>query len=158
MTESASGRLWRQWPAAIGAMSWRDRALFVEAILIVSALPLVLRVVRVQKLTRALGRSLDHRRASGARVDERRAREIARIVAMGSRHTPADTSCLHRSLALWWLLGRRQLDSRLKMGARHTGGKLDAHAWVEHAGIVINDDPDVARQYTPLEWAKPPAF
>ena len=140
---------WRQWPTTLGALSWRDRALLIEASAIVSSLPLVLRVVRVQRLTGALGRSLDGRRAAG-RVDEPRARQIARVVAMAARHTPTANTCLHRSLTLWWVLGRRGLDSHLKMGARLNEGTLDAHAWVEHSGVVINDDPEVTRGYTPL--------
>ncbi len=140
----------RRWPATIGAMSWRDRGLLVETLAIISTLPLVLRVVRVQRLTGALGRTFDGRRTADSRVDEPRARQIARIVAMASRHTPTGNTCLHRSLALWWVLGRRGLDSQLKMGARQSDGRLDAHAWVEHSGVVINDDPEVTRGYTPL--------
>jgi transglutaminase superfamily protein len=145
----AHGSTWRRWPATIGALSWRDRGLLVETLAIVSTLPLVLRAVRVQRLTGTLGRSLDGRRPAG-RVDEPRARQIARIVAMASRHTLTANTCLHRSLALWWVLGRRGLDSHLKMGARLNDGRLDAHAWVEHSGVVINDDPEVTGGYTPL--------
>jgi hypothetical protein len=138
-------------------MSWRDRGLLVETLAIVSALPLVLRVVRVQRLTGTLGQSLDGHRSAGGRVDEPRARRIARIVAMASRHTPTSNTCLHRSLTLWWVLGRRGLDSHLKMGARLNEGRLDAHAWVEHSGVVINDDPEVTSGYAPLSGVtKPP--
>ena len=131
-------------------MSWRDRGLLVETFAIVSTLPLVLRVVRVQRLTGTLGRTFDGRGPAGGRVDEPRARQIARVVAMASRHTPTTNTCLHRSLALWWVLGRRGLDSQLKMGARQSNGRLDAHAWVEHSGVVINDDPEVTGASTPL--------
>jgi hypothetical protein len=123
--------------------------LLIEASAIVSSLPLVLSVVRVQRLTGALGRSLDGRRAAG-RVDEPRARQIARVVAMAAGHTPTANTCLHRSLTLWWVLGRRGLDSHFKMGARLHEGTLDAHAWVEHSGVVINDDPEIISEYTPL--------
>ena len=140
----------RRWPATIGAMSWRDRGLLVETLAIISTLPLVLRVVRVQRLTGTLGRTFDGRRLAESKADEPRARQIARIVAMASRHTPTANTCLHRSLALWWVLGRRGLDSQLKMGARLSDGRLDAHAWVEHSGVVINDDPEVTGAYTPL--------
>jgi hypothetical protein len=163
--ESGGGAAWKRWPAVVRAMSWRDRGLFVETLAIVSTLPLVLRVVRVQRLTETLGRSIDGRPPAAGHVDEHRARQIARIVAMASRHTPNANSCLHRSLALWWVLGRRGLDSHLKMGARLNDGRLDAHAWVEHSGLVINDDPEVIGGYTPLSGvtaktipAKPPGF
>jgi hypothetical protein len=146
----AAPPLWRRWPARFGALSWRDRGLLLEALVLISCLPLVLRVVRVQRLTGTLGRSFEGRRSAGGRVDETRAREIARVVAMAARHTPTANTCLHRSLTLWWVLGRRGLESHLKMGARLSDGALDAHAWVEHSGVVINDDPEAVAQYTPL--------
>ena len=139
-------------------MSWRDRGLLVETLAIVSTLPLVLRVVRVQRLTRTLGRTFNGRRPADSRVDEPRARQIARIVAMAARHTPTANTCLHRSLTLWWVLGRRGLDSQLKMGARFNEGRLDAHAWVEHSGVVVNDDPEVTSGYTPLSGVTAKTF
>lgn len=141
---------WRRWPVTFGALSWRDRGLLVEALALMGILPLVLRVVRVQRLTGTLGRSFDGARSTSGRVDEARARQIAKVVAMAARHTPTANTCLHRSLALWWVLGRRGLDSRLKMGARMVEGALDAHAWVEHSGVVINDAPEIVAGYTPL--------
>ena len=149
MTNSVGGS-WRRWSATLHAMSWRDRGLLLEAIAIVSALPVLLRVVRVRRLTGRLGPAGDAQRARPGRADEGRAREIARIVAMASRHTPNANTCLHRSVALWWLLGRRGLESTLHLGARRTGSQLDAHAWVEHCGAVVNDDPAVLRDYVPL--------
>ena len=148
--QPASRPAWRRWPARFAALSWSERGLLIEAMAIVSSLPLVLRVVRVQRLTGTLGRSLEGRRPPGGCVDERRARDIARVVAMAARHTPTANTCLHRSLTLWWVLGRRGLDSHLKMGARLNEGALDAHAWVEHSGVVINDDPELTRGYAPL--------
>ena len=152
MTDAAppAGSAWRRWQSTLGALSWRDRGLLVETFAIVSMLPLVLRIVRVQRLTGTLGRSLDGGQPDDVRVDEPRARQIARIVAMASRHTPFANTCLHRSVTLWWVLGRRGLDSQLKMGARLHDGRLDAHAWVEHFGIVVNDDPEVTGSYTAL--------
>jgi hypothetical protein len=124
----------------------------LQAFAALAVLPILLRVVRVQRLTGTLGRSIERGRSAG-RVDEPAARRVARVVAMAARHTLAPNTCLHRSLALWWLLGRRGLDSQLKMGARLHDGRLDAHAWVEHDGIVVNDDPEVTRGYTPLSSA-----
>jgi hypothetical protein len=146
--DPAGGPAWRRWPPILGGLSWRDRWLLAQTVAIVSALPLVFRIVGVQRLIRSAHR----RHPSSKQVDLARARAIARIVAMGARHTPSDNTCLHRSVALWWCLGRRGLESTLKMGARHHDGRLDAHAWVEHAGLVLNDDPDVARRYAPLPF------
>jgi hypothetical protein len=66
--------------------------------------------------------------------------QVAHVVAMASRHTPTPNSCLHRSLALWWLLRRRGFDSHLRFGARRQQSGFEAHAWVEHNGVVVFDD------------------
>jgi hypothetical protein len=46
---------------------------------------------------------------------------------------PADSRCLMRSLVLTRVLARRGLDSTLVLSAA-PGARLEAHAWVEHAG------------------------
>jgi hypothetical protein len=62
-------------------------------------------------------------------------------------------SCLARSLTLWCLLTGRGLDCDLRMGARCTADRLEAHAWVEYRGVVLNDTPDVRKRFPSLEPA-----
>ena len=33
-----------------------------------------------------------------------------------------------------------------------------AHAWVEHSGVVVNDDPEVTSGYTPLSGVTAKTF
>src|SRR5262245_63673297 len=40
-------------------------------------------------------------------------------------------SCLPRALALHWMLGRRRVPTKLRLGTRLTGGRLPAHDWVQ---------------------------
>jgi hypothetical protein len=94
----------------------------------------------------------DPRPAGRPGDDLARVREIGRVVAMASRHAAIPGTCLHRSLTLWWLLSQRGFASELKLGARKVDGTLTAHAWVEHHGVVINDDPNTAREYSSLPW------
>jgi hypothetical protein len=72
----------------------------------------------------------------------------ARMVAAAARIVRAN--CLQRSLTLWWLLYRRGILSDLRIGVRRQGDQLAAHAWIEYAGVVINDRADVARLYAPF--------
>ena len=65
-------------------------------------------------------------------------------VAGGS---PYYANCLHESMFLWFLMRRRGLDSRLRIGVTMTDDVLEGHAWVELDGAVINDDTDVADHY-----------
>jgi len=80
------------------------------------------------------------------------AHTVARMVDMASRNSLGQPTCLHRSLVVWWLLRRRGLESELRFGVRKRGEVFEAHAWVEHAGGVVNDQPMTAEEYRRLDW------
>ena len=65
---------------------------------------------------------------------------------MAARHSPLHTTCLHRSLVLWWLLHRQGIESALRIGVRKQAGQWQAHAWVEYEGIPLHD------QYGPQDF------
>jgi hypothetical protein len=77
---------------------------------------------------------------------------MARVVDMASRHTIAPHTCLHRSLGGWWLLRRRGIRADLRFGVRKGPDGLHGHAWVEYAGQVLNDGPEVPGGYVDLPW------
>jgi hypothetical protein len=83
-------------------------------------------------------------------VSAEEARRTGELVNVAARHGPFPATCLTRSLALVWLLGRSGVRSEVCLGVRMVRGELDAHAWVEHDGVPINDSPDVARRYAPF--------
>ena len=72
---------------------------------------------------------------------------LGEAVNIAARHTPFPATCLTRSLLLGWLLRRRNVASKLRIGVRLTQGMLDAHAWVECEGVPVNDRPDVNAQF-----------
>ena len=61
---------------------------------------------------------------------------------------PYGGTCLDRSVFLWFLMRRRNIDGRLRIGVAYDSNRLDGHAWVEFDGRVVNDDPDVADHFT----------
>ena len=67
------------------------------------------------------------------------------------RHGIYRGTCLSRSLALAYLLGRAGLTTDLRFGGRKIDGRFAAHAWLEHDGVPINETADVARRLTPFE-------
>jgi hypothetical protein len=77
---------------------------------------------------RNLGRSRD------------RAEERARALVAVARRLPLGLTCLHRALALVWLLRADGLAASLRIGVRPGEGVLAAHAWVEHDGVVLFDE------------------
>jgi hypothetical protein len=136
-------------------LSWSSRGLLVEAAFAIPAMQVLVRVFGVRRLHDALVKITSARIARQANLGapaSRRADEVASVVAMAARHTLGDHTCLHRSMALWWMLRRRGLDTRLMMGVRKGDAGLEAHAWVNHAGVVLNDEPDVEHRYEALSW------
>lgn len=84
-------------------------------------------------------------------TDVERTRLTVRMVDAAVRHAWRGSTCLEKSLALWWLLGRRSIASELCIGARKTDGKLEAHAWVERQGIAVNEPEQLHRHYAPFD-------
>jgi len=93
---------------------------------------------------------IDERRASGER-----AALAARMVNAAARYSPGRATCLEKSLALWWLLRREGMASSVRIGARKTLGKFEAHAWVEREGVVLNEPADAHRHYATFDAAFP---
>jgi hypothetical protein len=54
---------------------------------------------------------------------------------------------LCRSLTLWALLLRRGIGTDLRVGFRKKDGTIEGHAWIEHAGIPLNEIPDIVQTY-----------
>lgn len=79
------------------------------------------------------------------------ARRAARTMGMAGRHLFFKPTCLERSLALWWMLRRRGIETELRIGARKDRGNLEAHAWLELNGAVLNDDGGEYRDFKPFE-------
>ena len=56
-------------------------------------------------------------------------------------------TCLDRSVALWFTMRQHGLDGDLRIGVARSGDALDAHAWVEYGGAVLNDTADVSERF-----------
>jgi len=69
-----------------------------------------------------------------------------RMVRAAVRNSLGHPTCLEESLALWWLLRRQGISSDLRVGVRKDGEKFEAHAWVERAGIALNE-PEARHQH-----------
>ncbi len=69
-------------------------------------------------------------------------------VDAAANHHPRKPTCLRRSLTLKQMLQRRRIPSNLHIGIRKDCIQVDAHAWIELKGAVINDYPDIATHYS----------
>jgi Transglutaminase-like superfamily len=79
----------------------------------------------------------------------------ARMVRSAAHRTWGRAACLEQSLALWWLLGRQGIASRVRIGTRKTEQKFEAHAWVECDGVALNESEEPHRHYAAFDEAFP---
>lgn len=86
-----------------------------------------------------------------------RAALTAKMVNSADRHGFFHSSCLAKSLTLWWLLGRQGIASHLRVGIRKENKELQAHAWIERDGAVLNEPEEHHRHYAAFDAAFPPA-
>ncbi len=77
--------------------------------------------------------------------------KTCRMVRAAQRHGLTRSTCLEESLALWYLLGRQNISSRIRIGVRKQAGKFEAHAWVEYGGEALNQSEELHRHYAPFE-------
>ncbi|HUF47559.1 MAG TPA: lasso peptide biosynthesis B2 protein [Vicinamibacterales bacterium] len=128
-----------------------DRWQAVQAVFWLWAVAVAMRVAGVRRVHDWLARRSESR--TGAPADGQAvAVRLARLVDTAARHGLPGHTCLKRSLVLWYLCRRRGVPVAVVLGARPTAAGLEAHAWVEHDGVVINDEGSVQRDYIPLSW------
>ena len=77
----------------------------------------------------------------------------AHMVNAADRHGLVHPSCLVKSLTLWWLLGRQGITSQLRVGVRKEDEQFEAHAWVEHEGIAVNEPEERHHHYAAFDAA-----
>jgi hypothetical protein len=80
--------------------------------------------------------------------DVSRARELTLVFSRLRRLFPANYLCLFDSMALIEFLARHDIYPTWVFGV-----KLEpwaAHCWVQHAGILLNEDLEEAASYTPI--------
>ena len=111
---------------------------------------LALRLWRFQLVYKTLQEATSLKRGKAREDWLPEAQRTARVVNAAARRVPYDATCLRRSLVLWWLLRRRGIDSRLRIGVRKEADGILAHAWVECQERVLNDPADISQQYAPI--------
>jgi hypothetical protein len=114
------------------------------------AIPVFALLVRSMALPRLLARVECAREDAGLHLRVPEATALGRAVNIAAARGPWPAKCLTRSLVLHWLLQRRGILSVLRIGVANADA-FRAHAWVECAGVPVNDRADVATFFTPFE-------
>jgi Transglutaminase-like superfamily len=128
------------------ALSREDRWLLLQALVLLPVAKRALRLSGLRYLTRS---TAGHEPPGAQRAAE--AQRVTRMVAAAARNGPWQATCLEQSVVLLWLLGRRGIPAQLRIGVRKQLEALEAHAWVESGGVVLNDSADVSERYRPFE-------
>jgi hypothetical protein len=145
---------WKGRFAAWRRLSSFDRWLLIQAVTVVSLIGLLLKVCTLRSVyltmasyhgVHSAGRGQDGR--AGTHVAH-----IAQFVDRASRYALLSNTCLQRSLALWWMLGRRGFNVTFQVGVRRRGALFEAHAWVEYGDEVVSDCDAVEGGYAEVSW------
>ena len=79
------------------------------------------------------------------------ARNIARMIDISAAHGFYRANCLTRSLLLLRTLKKRSIPCQLVIGVKNRESininNIEAHAWVESGGKVLNDQSDVSTRF-----------
>jgi len=144
--------MWAQF-RRFNALPGAAKADFLRALLLLPLIRTSLRLRGFHKTQKFLRRHAEAR--GGAVLSELEAdaatKQTCRMVLAASRRLHAPGNCLERSLTLWWLLARHGIASHLRIGARKTGEKFEAHAWVERNGEAVGEPEGSHLHYSTFE-------
>ena len=141
--------------ARLRRFSALPRAAKLDFALAALLLPLIRMSLRLRGF-RATQKILQLRiRLSVAAVPEAAAADetklVCRMVLAAGRYSLLKSTCLERSLALWWLLARKGIATQLRIGTRKSGEKFEAHAWLERNGMAIGEPDGTHLHYAAFE-------
>jgi hypothetical protein len=107
-------------------------------------------VIRRDRFLASAGSELIRADDSGAPEDELMVAAARRALDRATKAIPIPLGCLQRTLVLHRLLARRGVSSTPAIGVRRIGGRLEAHAWLEHRGRILTSSDAHCRNYQRL--------
>ena len=145
----------------LSALSPAERIALIQAVVAIPLVVVALRVAGLRRTQSGLAKINRLRRPHRQDLDE--ARRLARMVTIAGGHGLYRPNCLQRSLVLWAILRRHDIDAELRIGVAPPRGDdgILFHAWLELADTIVNDRPDIKEIYQSFEAAidaEPSAF
>lgn len=83
-------------------------------------------------------------------TEAERAWAITRAVRTAQRYHRRWSNCLSHSLVLWTLLRAEGVAAEIRVGARLSAGRMEAHAWVVWQGQALTEPGDSAAGFVPF--------
>jgi hypothetical protein len=135
------------------ALDREARRLFFRAAALLPFVGMSLRTRGYKKTQAWLQKRLERRNVAALDAGSRGelVHKTCRMVRAAEHNGLTRCTCLEESLALWYLLGRQNISSRIRIGVRKQAGKFEAHAWVECEGEALNQSEELHRHYAPFE-------
>jgi hypothetical protein len=129
-----------------------ERLLLLEAVAMLPLAAFGLKTIGLRRSFRLLARGKSDAPGCslGGTTARRRALRTGVLVGLAAAHGPVRGSCLAQSLTIWWLLRRQGIPADLCIGVRRRAGRLEAHAWMEYRGAVLNVDTNVDGPFAPF--------
>jgi hypothetical protein len=112
-----------------------DYATAIEVVSLAVWVEIALRLMPFSEMLQRLKQRSPHVMGSGSGDEYKR---LHRYVSIAYEVLPFPATCLRRSVVLHGLLERRAVPSRVCFGVAKNGVVLDAHAWVECAGVPLD--------------------
>lgn len=116
-------------------LSWREVIWLTQAAVLLPFVRLALRFASIGDL-----RDWGRLKVQDTSVSQMPPEAAARMVRVAAHRGFYRARCLEQSLVLRWLLRRQGVDAQIVFGARKLDAQMQAHAWVEVAGVAINED------------------
>ena len=138
------------------AQSWNkldpeERCWFFQTLYWLPVVKIGLKTKGVKSTQKTLARLSSQKGAVTSGSRQSQIVKLNRSVGLALRQSPIKSNCLQKSLVLWFLLRCQGIESELRIGVRNKQGEFQAHAWVEQAGMVLNDHQTVRQQYAMFE-------
>ena len=134
------------------ALTLREWRLLLVAVVMLPVVALSLRLAGYNRTKKLLSEFISKKTHHKNSQQPGQAKVIARMVFIAARYGPYRANCLKQSMVLWWLLGRRGLESEIRFGIRKgLEEEFGAHAWVEYEGINLIDSEALQEQVAQFE-------
>jgi len=132
-------------------LSRKELKVLLQAVVLLPLIALLMKFLGFRRLYGTMAK-LSHQPNRGE-TQLLGAKVTNRLVEIASRYGLYRANCLQKSLVLWWLLRWQDMESELRIGVRKQEGLLEAHAWIEYQGCVLNDRSDVDQRFAPFAGA-----
>lgn len=133
MPDLSPSNRWARWRA----LSWPDKARLLALAALLPVIDACLRGFGLRRTQALLGLARERATRTPSPAELAEAHQLAELAAIAGRRGLWGNTCLRQALAVQWWLLRRGLPAQLRLGARHDGDTLDAHAWVELDGQAL---------------------